>query len=175
MWNRLFCVVGIGVLAAVSGACERTTECTLIGCQDQFSAAVSRADGSFPSGTHRIEILADGASVTCTFAYPLMTGPSGATVSPSCPTGLVVSVEQQQVCTQTNENGGVASTCQPIPGQFFETIRLVGTPAQVHVWQYVDDVALLDAATAPAYQDYFPNGPACGPPCHQASAVWTLN
>ena len=175
MCNRLICVIGIGVLAAASGGCERTKECTLIGCRDQFVASVSRADGSFPSGAHRIEILADGASLTCSFTYPLATAPGGAAIPPSCPIGLTVNIAQQQVCMQTTENGGVAFTCQPIPGQFLETIELAGTPAQVHVWQYVDDVALLDAATAPVYQDYFPNGPACGPPCHQASVDWTLN
>ena len=42
--------------------------------------------------------------------------------------------------------------CDPIPGQFVETITVAGTPGQVHAWQYVDDVAILDAAAAPSYR-----------------------
>jgi len=175
MGNRLSCVAGVFFLGAALWGCERTKECTLIGCQDQFSAIVSRADGSFPSGVHRVEILADGVSLTCSFTYPLGTSSSGAAVPPTCPAGLTVSVEQRQLCTQMNETGGVASTCQPIPGQFFETIQLAGTPAQVHAWQYVDDVAVLDAAIAPAYEDNFPNGRQCGAACRQASVAWTLD
>src|SRR5436190_5452594 len=121
---RLFCVIAIGVFAAASAGCERTKECTLIGCADQFVATVQRADGSFPSGMHRVDVLVDGTSTSCAFVFPLGTVPGGGAAAPSCPTGLMVSVEQQQVCTQTSENGGVASTCQPIPGRFFETIQL---------------------------------------------------
>ncbi len=142
--------------------------CTGIGCYDNLSAAVKRADGSFPSGTHRIEILADGATLLCTFTYPL-------TAQPTCASGLNVTVAPAEICTETRTDTSVSLRCDPIPGQFIETITLMGAPGQVHVWQYVDDAAILDAAAAPSYQDYYPNGPECGSPCRQASLSWTLN
>ena len=61
------------------------------------------------------------------------------------------------------ETNCTVTRCDPIPGQFVETITVAGTPGQVHAWQYVDDVAILDAAAAPSYEDYCPNGPECEP------------
>jgi hypothetical protein len=162
-----------GVLAA--GGCSGTKACTLIGCLDQFSASVQRADGSFPSGSHRVEVLADGASLTCTFTFPAANASGGGYVYAACPSGLMVSVSPALVCTDVTTNAAVTHQCDPIPGQFVESISLTGTPGQVHVWQYVDDAAILDAAAAPTYQDSQPNGPECGPTCRQASASWTMN
>jgi len=161
MRNSLVCI-GIILLggAAVVGGCGGKS-CTLVGCSDGFSANVRRADGSFPSGLHRIEVLADSATLTCTFTFPLAVGSL-----PVCG-GFSVVVFPATTCTDTR--------CDPIPGQFVETITVPGTPGQVHVWQYANDVAILDAAAAPSYQDFYPNGPDCDPaPCRQASASWTL-
>ena len=133
-----------------------TKACSEVGCRDGFSASVRRADGSFPSGTHRVEILADGVTLMCTFTFPLETLPGGGTATPSCPQGLFVNVAQAN------------------PGQFVEGIALSGTPAQVHAWQYVDDAAILDATAAPSYAELRPNGSGCEPVCHQASASWML-
>jgi len=140
-----------------SSGCS-TKVCGGAGCYDNFSATIKRADGSFPSGTHRIEILADGTSLLCTFTFPLETLPTGGTAQPTCASGMNVTVGPD-----------------PIPGQSVETITLMGAPGQVHVWQYVDDAAILDAAAAPSYQEFFPNGPECGSPCRQAAQSWTLN
>ena len=156
MRHFLFGILFLGGGWASSGC--STKACTTRGCYDNFSATIKRADGSFPSGTHRIEILADGASLLCTFTFPLETLPTGGTAQPTCASSLNVTVGPD-----------------PIPGQFVETITLMGAPGQVHVWQYVDDAAILDAAAAPTYQDYFPNGPECGSPCRQASLSWTLD
>jgi len=159
-------IVLIGGVAAVSGC----RSCTAIGCSDYFGASVQRADGSFPSGVHRIEILAGGTTLTCMFTYPLPMQGGGA-VQPACDAGLTVRVWPETICTDTS----TGRQCDPIPGRFVETIGIAGTPGQVHAWQYVDDVAILDAAAAPSYQDYYPNGPDCDPvPCRNASVSWTL-
>ena len=98
------------------------------GCHDGFSATVQlRRVGSLPTGPHRIEVLADGASLGCTFRVPL-----GTTDRADGSTGLSVLVA-------------------PASAQVVETITVAGTPGQVHAWQYVDDVAILDAAAAPSY------------------------
>jgi hypothetical protein len=148
-------VLGAVAAAGGCGGSGGPKACTLIGCHDQFLAGVSSSDGLLPSGMHRIEVLADGASLMCTFTAPLQAAPGGGLMQPSCPTGLTVIVT-------------------PAADAQVETISLAGTPAQVHVWQYVDDVAILDAAVAPSYVETQPNGPGCPPICRQASASWTL-
>jgi hypothetical protein len=144
--------------------------CTLIGCVDSFTASAQRADGSIPEGAHRIEVLADGTTLRCAFTFPL-----AGTAQPACDAGLQVTVLQAQFCIQTQSGSSSSSTCDPLPGKFTETLTLQGTPGQVHVWQYVDDAAILDAAVAPQYQDSRPNGPACEPVCRQASVAWTMD
>ncbi|HXU06211.1 MAG TPA: hypothetical protein VN903_34890 [Polyangia bacterium] len=143
--------------------------CTLVGCSDQFSATIRSADGSFPSGAHRIELLVDSTSLTCSF-----TATADGQAQPSCGSGMRVTVWPETTCTDTTTNGSVSHQCDPIPGKFYETITLEGTPGQVHAWQYVDDVAILDAATAPTYHANAPNGTECGPICQQASVSWTF-
>jgi|SRR4029079_1084859 len=144
--------------------------CTLIGCADSFTASVQRADGSIPDGAHRIEIVADGKTLHCSFTLPL-----AGTAQPTCDAGLGVTVVPGQICIQTGGGSGSSATCNVLPGKFVETITLQGTPGQVHVWQYVDDASILDAAVAPQYEDSRPNGPECGPVCRQASVAWTLD
>ena len=80
-----------------------------------------------------------------------------------------------QICIQTQGSASSGSTCNAIPGKFVETVTLSGTPGQVHVWQYVDDLTILDVAVAPQYQDSRPNGPDCLPVCRQASLAWTMD
>jgi hypothetical protein len=108
----------------------------------------------------------------CTFTFA-ESSPGIGWVTPACP-GLNVTVRNAEMCTETHTGNSVSYRCDPIPHQFVETIELTGTPAQVHAWQYVDDVAVLDAAAAPSYADVFPNGPECGAVCRQASASWTM-
>jgi hypothetical protein len=109
---------------------------------------------------HRIELLVDGTSLTCTFAYPLEMQ-----LQPVC-SGFSVGFLPEMPCTDTR--------CDAIPGRFVETITVSGTPGQLHAWQYVGDTPILDAAAAPSYEEHRPNGPECEPVCRQASVAWTL-
>jgi len=156
--NRLVCI-GIVLLAgaAAAGGCGGKV-CKLVACSDTFTASVRSADGSFPSGMYRLELMVDGTTRTCTFAYP-------AAMQPLC-SGFFVAFLSETTCTETR--------CDTIPGRYVETITVAGTPGQVHAWQYVDDTPILDAAAAPSYEETRPNGPECEPLCRQASAAWTL-
>jgi len=149
--------------------------CSTVGCFDQFTATVQRADGSFPSGAHRIDVVADGVSRSCTFIFPLETLPGGGAAVPTCASGLAVFVGPATVCTQTTVNGAVGYKCDPVPGQYVESIALAGTPVQLHASQSVNGTPILEVDAAPSYQDVQPNGPECGTVCRQASASWTLN
>jgi hypothetical protein len=160
------------VLAVASTTCSSQT-CTLIGCVEQFSATITGPGGSFPTGAHRIEVTADGASLTCTFAFP-GAGANDA-VTPACSPGLEVTVGPAQLCTEMRMGDSVTLRCEPIPGQFEERLTVRGTPAQLRVVQTVDGGPILEQETAPAYQTVWPNGPECGGACRQATATWTLS
>ncbi|HEY7373711.1 MAG TPA: hypothetical protein VIF57_16230 [Polyangia bacterium] len=167
-------LVGALAFAAAAPACASKT-CSTVGCFDQFTAKVQRADGSFPSGAHRIDVVADGVSLSCTFDFPIEALPGGGAAAPTCSSGLTAFVGPATVCTQATVSGGSTYTCDPIPGQYVESIALAGTPAQLHASQSVDGASILDVVAAPSYQDVQPNGPECGTVCRQASASWTLN
>jgi len=164
----LACASSVAVVGCDSSSGPKT--CTLIGCLDSFTASAQRADGTIPDGAHRIEILADGKTLKCAFTLPL-----AGTAQPTCDAGLSVVVIPAQICIETGNGSTSSSTCNPIPGKFVENVTLMGTPGQVHMWQYVDDAAILDAAVAPQYQETRPNGPQCEPVCRQASVAWTMS
>jgi hypothetical protein len=169
-------LIGIGMIAAVAGAggaAGCTKVCSEVGCANQFTASIRSADGSFPSGTHLLEVLVDGVMQTCTFTFA-ETSPGIGRVAEWCSSAFAFTVDNDRTCTEIRTDQSVSQKCEPIPGQFIETIMLAGTPAQVHVWQYVDGAPILDAAAAPSYADAFPNGADCPPVCRQASASWTL-
>jgi hypothetical protein len=119
-------VIGVVALGAILIACWGV--CTAVSCQDGFSAKVHRTDGSFPSGTHQIDVVADGVSLSCTFTFPLPTVAGGGTSEPSCPPGMTVSVLPATDCTETNSGSTSAETCTDIPGQFVEWITLTARP-----------------------------------------------
>jgi len=173
---RIAIIFGVTATAAGcgGGSGSQPRACTLIGCIDNFSASVQRADGSFPSGAHRVEVLADSVDSTCTFTFSPEAIGSNGLLTADCPSGVTVNVAPATSCTTTSGAGSSSSQCNVIAGQFQETIVVNGAPKQVHAWQYVDDAAILDAAAAPSYTATSPNGPGCGPTCLHATASWTF-
>lgn len=176
------CLLRIGIIFGVTASASgcgsapgsHQQVCTLVGCVDNFSATAQRADGSFPSGAHRVEVLADGVSATCTFTFSPDAIGSNHHLAADCPSGVAVDVAPATICITTTGPNNSSSQCDVIAGQFQETITLDGTPRQVHVWQYVDDASILDAAAAPSYTASTPNGPDCPPVCMNATVAWTL-
>jgi hypothetical protein len=49
---------------------------------------------------------------------------------------------------------------------------VAGTAAQMHMRQTADGVVVFDQTFSPAYQVFQPNGPDCGPTCHEAQTTW---
>jgi hypothetical protein len=156
------------VLAAFGSAGCDSKACTTIGCSDQFSATLTRADGSFPAGVHKLDVTADGVMLSCSFTF------AGADVFAACPGGLSVSVVTATTCTEIRMGDTVSLRCDPIPGQFIERLSVQGTPRALRIVQSVDEVALMDQTAAPTYQAARPNGADCEPVCQQASATFTL-
>ena len=159
---------GVMVVASLAMAGCESKSCALRGCSNQFSATLSRADGSFPAGAHRVDIIADGVTMSCAFNF------AGSGVVATCPSGLDVTVGPAETCMEFRSGNGVGYRCDPIPGQFIERLTLRATPSQMRVVQSVDGVALLDQAMAPTYEAAYPNGPECEPVCQQATATLSL-
>ena len=168
MRHRSWVLFAVGLASAGAGCgsgplgCQ---SCTLIGCEDQFAATIEGTGAQFGPGTHRLEVLVDGVTSMCTFTFP--TSPA----APACTDRIRILVAPATSCTQT----GTVQQCQPIPNRFVETITILGTPAQVHIWQYANDTPIFDAAAVPSYAEHRPNGPSCAPVCRQDTASWTLD
>jgi hypothetical protein len=142
--------------AGPDGASQADTKlCTLIGCGDAFRATVASGAAGFPAGMHQIEVTADGATLSCTFTFPLPKLPTGGDVSPQCSPGLMVSLV-------------------PVTGGTKETISVSGTPVQVRVRQLVNGGVVLDKSVTPVYATDQPNGAGCDPICREGGADWTL-
>ncbi len=148
------------------------TVCTDVGCEDQFSASVTMDAALVPAGTHTVNVVADGAAMSCTFQFPPADSTGGGAAQ--CSSGLTVFVEPSLVCTTMQSAMGAWEACQPIDGRFGESIWVSGTPSVVQVQQLVGGTVILDQTVSPTYQTYEPNGPRCGPICHQGGAEWTL-
>ena len=163
---RYLCLALVVASFAAAGCEEKA--CTTRGCTNQFSATLRRADGSFPVGAHRIDVIAGDVTLSCTFNF------ADGGVTATCPSGLDVTVGPATMCTEFQMGNSVGFRCDPIAGQFVEQLSLRATPTQLRVVQMVDGVVVLDEAMAPTYEAVYPNGPECGSPCQQASATLTL-
>lgn len=85
-----------------------------------------------------------------------------------------MTVGPAQTCTTTESSTGASEQCQPIDGKFVEAITIEGTPGSIEIQQTVGGTVIFDQTVAPTYQTNQPNGPGCGPICHQAGAAWTI-
>jgi hypothetical protein len=146
--------------------------CTDVGCEDQFSASVTMDAALVPAGTHTVNVVADGAAMSCMFPFPPADSTGG--LAAQCSSGLTVFVQPATVCTTTQSATVASQQCQPIDGKFTESIWVSGTPSEVRVQQLVAGTVILDQTVSPTYQTNEPNGPGCEPVCHQGGAEWTI-
>jgi hypothetical protein len=167
-------VVAVWLPMSLVSCTGETKRCTLIGCNDQFSATVSAASTAVPAGMHTIDVTVDGTLLSCTFTFPGALPASGGGIVASCQGDLSVDVGSPFTCTTTMTDAAIGQHCEPVPGQIRETIRIAGTPASVHVRQSVDGTVILDQSATPTYQRNQPNGIGCDPICRQAGAEWTI-
>jgi len=144
--------------------------CALVGCHDQFSANVTVDTTMVPAGTHTVAVTVDGATTSCTLQLP----PSAELTNDPCSAGFALTVGPAQTCTTTQSATVASQQCQPIDGEFVEAITVDGRPGTIEVQQSVDGTVIFDQTVAPTYQTNQPNGPGCGPTCHQAGADWTI-
>jgi hypothetical protein len=145
------------VLAAVAAAgCEKKTACTLIGCSDQASISLSRADDVPPPGVTEVDV--DGRKVTC----PTQQSES------TCAPDVRISLRAIDVCGPSTSTSS-SPTCHP-SGRFTEVITISGTPSHVVVTLSTGAQRAFDLS----YSSSRPNGAGCDPLCRQANVDWQL-
>jgi hypothetical protein len=158
--------------AAITSSFDGEILCTLVGCEDEFTATVTVDATMVAAGTHTVDVMANGTAMTCTFSFP--PDPAlGGTVA-QCSSGVALVVGPAETCTTTQTDAAISEQCQPISGKFTETISVDGIPSAVHVQQLVGGTVILDETVSPTYQTNQPNGPNCGPICQQGNATWTI-
>lgn len=157
-------LAAIMLVAGGAGGCDRwgVHACTEIGCQDQVSLSVRRADGAPPGLAVSLDL--DGRQVEC--AAPQ------AGASTACGTDVSLEVRELLSCTEERTQDARILRCVPT-GKFEEVISIQGTPARVRVTVQADGT-LTERTFEPQYKTVQPNGPDCEPTCRQWSEVWAL-
>jgi hypothetical protein len=148
--------------------------CTLIGCGDAATINLQSPTGAWTPGNYQIALVVDGGPATCTLPIPSSPSPTSDIVG-TCTSGLTAIFQGETQCQTLPSDGAVSGgICRPVPGHFFLTLTLDGTPPQVDLTVMRDGNALVDQTVEFMYQDFQPNGPQCGPSCRGASASVTV-
>jgi hypothetical protein len=167
MWvgNRSVAVsVALLALAAAFG-CDVGESCTEIGCMDGWSLTVREADGSVPA--HTVELDIDGAHIAC----PAVSLDARFA---TCADLVTIQLVDEVVCEErTSSNGDRSQVCTPT-GRFEQMVSVNATPTEVVVMLREGDTVTDERSFEPRYETTQPNGPDCGPTCHQASDQWDL-
>jgi hypothetical protein len=139
-------LLGLMVLAISGGmACV----CTRIGCWDSASITVRRPGGTLPPLAVTLDV--DGERIECPAPAE-----GGLVTSPSCGSRTEVDIRRfadsgEQVIEIRN-----------------------ATPKRVTVILRDGAAVLAERTFQPRYEEFSPNGRACGPTCGQWSETWTL-
>ena len=158
----------------LSSSCVSTKACTEVGCSDQFSATIETTSASLPPGAHRLDVTADGTTLSCTFSVPVEPIPSEGLPSPDCPLGLTLFVGPAVTCTTVDNGTAKSQSCDPVPDRIKESLRITRSPTHLTVTQWAGDTMIFEQTAIPTYQTSQPNGPGCEPICRQASASWSI-
>ena len=153
---------------------DETRFCTAVGCRNQVAATVTVNATVVPAGTHTVVVTADGVIGSCTFPFPPADPTVGVGTGEQCSSGLSLVVWLTTVCTTTQSGIVTSSQCEPIVGNFTETITINGTPTTLRIQQLVGGTVISDKTVSPSYVTNQPNGPCCEPTCHQAGVAWKI-
>lgn len=138
--------------------------CTLLGCgPDNFAVSVRVADGSDPTTLPDLVVEVDGDVATCAGLTPDPTELYGTPCGEN--SNVRLSIAPGWDCATSGE-------CT-LTGKSALRIFVIGTPKKVRV-RFVD-MPSEHASFEPKYEDRFPNGAHCPPPCRNARAVWSVS
>lgn len=163
-------VVGFGLLLTFLGSCIESHSCTEIGCADAAGVIIRTESGEWPAGVYTLDVSFDSQVYVCSFTMPddlpEMAG-QGAALDCDDP-ALYAYFSPRVTCTETSNGNSVSQSCTPIENQFDLQVSMYGTPAELSVELKRDDSVLVEESHTLTYEEYFPNGPECGPACRQA-------
>jgi hypothetical protein len=163
--NARLCLASVlPFLLTAAPGCVRGKTCSLIGCVDQASVAIHRADWMMLSLAVELDI--DGRKVVCAAPDPQQTGVA-------CDSNVRIEVRQLTDCHDTSTPTAKSQTCTP-NGRFEDVITIPGTPALVSVTLKSGGVIVGQRDFQPAYTSARPNGPGCDPVCRQSTQTWEV-
>lgn len=168
------CLLGVTSILALLPSCE-TKQCTEIGCGDAATVTLRTADGALPDGAYTFRFTEDGQTSVCELRVPddLPSSPGQVRTTP-CTGQLELDLTPESTCTERRSGDSVSQSCTPVPGKFSLGARLASMPSSLTVIVERDGVEIANEQRNLVYQDYYPNGPECGPPCKQTNVAVAL-
>jgi hypothetical protein len=152
------------VLVTISPGCVQNKACTAIGCFDQATVSIHRADWMMLSLAVELDI--DGRRVVCA-------APGLQQIGAPCDSNVSLEARELADCHDTSTPGASSQTCTP-NGRFEEVITIQGTPALVAVTLKSAGTVVGQRAFQLAYSSSRPNGPGCDPLCKQSAQTWEI-
>jgi hypothetical protein len=163
-------VLSLALLLGFLASCAEPHSCTEIGCADAAGVTIRTESGEWAEGVYTLRITFDGAEYECGFDMPgdlpEVVGQLGEL---DCEPQLNAYFTPRVACTESSDGSSSSQSCTPIERQFDLKVSTYGTPAALDVKLDLDGTQLVDEAHYLVYEEYFPNGPECGPACRQAN------
>ena len=161
-----FAAMGLGLLSLAAAGCgtkSGTKTCTLIGCTDQATIGIQRANGAGVSLSVSLDI--DGRIVEC----PAPPANAGA----PCDGQVRVTQRELQECFEEMVGSAIFLRCAGT-GKFEQVVEISGTPTTIRVTARNATMVVAESSFTPQYMDVQPNGPDCEPTCKQWGQTWIL-
>jgi hypothetical protein len=166
-WLALAALAAPGCSPAGSG-------CTDKGCTDGATIDLVTPAGGWAPGTYELTLLVDGQSASCALKVPAMPS-TGPLVTGSCTSTIGLTLAPEAQCTgDASVDAAWSTDCAASAGAFQQVLTLPGMPATVVLTMVRDGNMLVQQTIALTYADVHPNGPSCGPTCHEATAVMVV-
>lgn len=121
--------------------------CTEVGCSDSYGVTFKKASSTWEPGSYLVSIDADGQQASCTFEMPFVK-------DPVCTSNLLMQLNLIPISDPSNTVKGL------------ESVTVFGTPAHVLTTVKRDGTMLATKYFSSSYKELEPNGPTCGPTCH---------
>jgi len=164
--------LGIALSAGCSG--NEAHVCTDVGCTDGATFTLRPPLSHWDNGAYQVEVTFDGVEHACPFSVPDDLPSGGTWRVLACTPGLSVFIAPEVNCEEHRDGDTASETCTPVPEKYFVQGSMNGTPATYQVVMLRDGAKVVDHTETPSYKTAQPNGPECGPICHQASVDLTF-
>lgn len=152
-----------------------------MGCSDRVDVVLSAPDDTWAAGTYTLRVAFDDEELRCTTVLPDAPRRPEQRFPFECEPPIKDSFKfevyfnPKSVCTETRTRNAVSESCTPVPDKYtLEFSRRDLTPRQVSVALERDGVLLVEETHTLSYRDFYPNGPDCDLPCHNAELTIEL-